>query len=49
MTFVSDRLRWMDEHHRLNGADVQIVYEGERAKLYPWDRPAISLSGRLRR
>ena len=22
----------------LNGADVQIVYEGERAKLYPWDR-----------
>jgi hypothetical protein len=38
MTFVSDRLRWMDEHHRLNGADVQIVYEGERAKLYPWDR-----------
>lgn len=38
MTFASDRLRWMDEHHRLNGADVQIVYEGERAKLYPWDR-----------
>jgi len=38
MTFVSDRLRWMDENHRLNGADVQIGYDGERAKVYPWDR-----------
>ncbi|WP_105132005.1 PriCT-2 domain-containing protein [Burkholderia sp. BE12] len=38
MTFVSDRLRWMNENHRLNGADVQIGYDGERAKVYPWDR-----------
>ena len=38
MAFVSDRLRWMDANHRLNGADVQIGYDGERAKVYPWDR-----------
>jgi putative DNA primase/helicase len=38
MEFVSDRLKWCDENHRLNGADVQIGYEGERPKVYPWDR-----------
>ncbi|KWO47955.1 DNA replication protein [Burkholderia sp. MSMB1459WGS] len=38
MTFVSDRLRWMDENHRLNGADVQVGYDGAQAKVYPWDR-----------
>jgi len=38
LTFVSDRLRWMDEHQRLNGAEVQVVYDGEQPKVYPWDR-----------
>jgi len=38
MEFVSERLRWMDENQRLNGADVQIGYDGERPKVYPWDR-----------
>jgi putative DNA primase/helicase len=36
--FVSDRLRWMDENQRLNGAEVQVGYEGTRGKVYPWDR-----------
>ncbi|MEX3916415.1 PriCT-2 domain-containing protein [Paraburkholderia sp. BR10872] len=38
MEFVSDRLRWMDENQRLNGAEVQIGYDGNRGKVYPWDR-----------
>ncbi|MEX3844288.1 PriCT-2 domain-containing protein [Paraburkholderia sp. BR10882] len=36
--FISDRLRWMDENQRLNGAELQIGYDGNRAKVYPWDR-----------
>ncbi|KLU20657.1 DNA replication protein [Caballeronia mineralivorans PML1(12)] len=38
MEFVSDRLKWMDENLRMNGAEVQIGYDGDRAKVYPWDR-----------
>ncbi|PLZ01765.1 DNA replication protein [Burkholderia sp. WAC0059] len=38
MEFVSDRLRWLDENQRLNGAEVQVGYDGDRAKVYPWDR-----------
>ncbi|RKE39485.1 putative DNA primase/helicase [Paraburkholderia sp. BL23I1N1] len=36
--FVSDRLRWMDENQRLNGAEVQVGYDGNHGKVYPWDR-----------
>jgi len=38
MEFVSDRLKWMDQNQRMNGAEVQIGYDGERPKVYPWDR-----------
>jgi putative DNA primase/helicase len=38
MEFVSDRLRWMDENARLNGSELQIGYEEDRPKVYPWDR-----------
>ena len=38
MEFVSDRLKWMDENQRMNGAEVQIGYDGDRPKVYPWDR-----------
>ena len=38
MEFVSDRLRWMDENARLNGSELQIGYEGDGPKVYPWDR-----------
>jgi len=38
MEFVSDRLRWMDENQRLNGAEVQVGYDGTDGKVYPWDR-----------
>ncbi len=38
MTFVSDRLKWMDENARLNGSELQVGYDGDRAKVYPWDR-----------
>ncbi|MEX3960302.1 DNA replication protein [Trinickia symbiotica] len=38
MQFVSERLRWMDENARLNGAELQIGYDGDRPKVYPWDR-----------
>ncbi|WP_118181182.1 PriCT-2 domain-containing protein [Paraburkholderia phosphatilytica] len=38
MEFISGRLRWMDENQRLNGADVQVAYDGVQPKVYPWDR-----------
>lgn len=38
MEFASDRLRWMDENARLNGAELQIGYDADRPKVYPWDR-----------
>lgn len=38
MEFASDRLRWMDENARLNGSELQIGYDGNRPKVYPWDR-----------
>lgn len=38
MAFVSDRLKWCDEHQRLNGWDLQIGYDGDRPQAYPWDR-----------
>lgn len=38
MEFVSDRLRWMDANQRLNGAEVQVGYDGSHGKIYPWDR-----------
>ncbi|RQR75250.1 PriCT-2 domain-containing protein [Burkholderia sp. Bp9015] len=38
MTFVSDRLKWMDENARLNGSELQVGYDGCQAKVYPWDR-----------
>jgi putative DNA primase/helicase len=38
MEFASDRLRWMDENARLNGSELQVGYDGERPKVYPWDR-----------
>ncbi|KVA55203.1 DNA replication protein, partial [Burkholderia cepacia] len=38
MTFVSERLKWMDEHARLNGAELQVGYDGGQPKVYPWDR-----------
>jgi putative DNA primase/helicase len=36
--FVSDRLRWMHENQRLNGAELQVGYDGAQGKVYPWDR-----------
>ncbi|VWB25502.1 DNA replication primase [Burkholderia aenigmatica] len=38
MAFVSDRLKWMDENARLNGSELQVGYDGDQAKVYPWDR-----------
>ncbi|WP_343666722.1 PriCT-2 domain-containing protein [Paraburkholderia tropica] len=38
MTFVSERLKWMDENARLNGSELQVGYDGSEAKVYPWDR-----------
>ncbi|MBN3787521.1 PriCT-2 domain-containing protein [Burkholderia sp. Ac-20353] len=38
MTFVSERLKWMDENARLNGSELQVGYDGQLAKVYPWDR-----------
>jgi len=38
MTFVSERLKWCDANQRLNGADLQIGYDGDRPQTYPWDR-----------
>ncbi|CAG9262472.1 DNA primase [Paraburkholderia unamae] len=38
MTFVSDRLKWMNDNARLNGSELQVGYDGSEAKVYPWDR-----------
>ena len=38
MEFISERLKWMDENARLNGSEVQIGYDVNRPKVYPWDR-----------
>jgi putative DNA primase/helicase len=38
MEFVSDRLRWMDENARLNGSELQVGYDLDKPKVYPWDR-----------
>ncbi|PAK12574.1 DNA replication protein [Burkholderia ubonensis] len=38
LTFVSDRLKWMDENSRLNGSELQVGYDSDQAKVYPWDR-----------
>ncbi|WP_233342945.1 PriCT-2 domain-containing protein [Burkholderia cepacia] len=38
MEFVSERLRWMDGNARLNGSELQVGYEGDRPRVYPWDR-----------
>jgi putative DNA primase/helicase len=38
MIFVSDRLKWMNENERLNGAELQVGYNGSEAKVYGWDR-----------
>jgi putative DNA primase/helicase len=38
MEFVSDRLRWMDENARLNGFELQVGYDGDRPRVFPWDR-----------
>ena len=38
MEFVSERLRWMDENARLNGSELQVGYDRDRPKVYPWDR-----------
>ncbi|WP_438391705.1 PriCT-2 domain-containing protein [Caballeronia sp. DA-9] len=36
--FVSERLKWAADHQRLNGMDIQIGYDHDVAKVYPWDR-----------
>lgn len=38
MEFVSERLRWMNENARLNGSELQVGYDGDRPRVYPWDR-----------
>jgi putative DNA primase/helicase len=38
LAFVSERLKWCDANQRLNGADLQIGYDGDRPQAYPWDR-----------
>jgi putative DNA primase/helicase len=38
MEFTSERLKWMDVNARLNGSEVQVGYDGDRSKVYPWDR-----------
>ncbi|MFM0698218.1 PriCT-2 domain-containing protein [Paraburkholderia sediminicola] len=38
MEFISERLKWMDGNARLNGSELQVGYDGDRPKVYPWDR-----------
>lgn len=45
LVFFSDRLKWADDHQRLNGADVQIAYDGDRPEVYPWNRARDRLTG----
>jgi len=36
--FVSDKLKWLNNNKRMNTCDIQVHYDGDKAKAYPWDR-----------
>lgn len=38
LAFASDRLKWMDEHQKLNGHELSVYYNDKQAKVYPYDR-----------
>ncbi|MDR1709144.1 MAG: hypothetical protein LBS70_05430 [Candidatus Accumulibacter sp.] len=38
VALMGSRLQWRDENKKLHNADVQIYYNGNKAKAYPWDR-----------
>lgn len=31
-------LKWRDENKRMGSVDVQVHYDGDKGKVYPWDR-----------
>ncbi|MDR0576126.1 MAG: hypothetical protein LBI87_00950 [Candidatus Accumulibacter sp.] len=35
---VGSKLKWRDENKKLHNADVQIYYNDDKAKAYPWDK-----------
>ncbi len=38
LQFANDRLKWMDENKKLNGHELSVFYNGDQAKVYPYDR-----------
>lgn len=38
LQFANDRLKWMDENQKLNGHELSVFYNGDQAKVYPYDR-----------
>lgn len=38
LQFANDRLKWMDENKKLNGHELAVFYNGDQAKVYPYDR-----------
>jgi len=42
--FASNNLQYLDQNRRLNGSDLAIHYEGNKAKAYPHDQERDNLS-----
>ena len=38
LQFANDHLKWMDENQKLNGHELSVFYNGDQAKVYPYDR-----------
>ncbi|QVN18990.1 pentapeptide repeat-containing protein [Burkholderia pyrrocinia] len=38
MEFVDNRLKWCNENQKLNGADITVGYDADKAKVFPYDR-----------
>jgi len=45
LEFVGDKLKWLDEKQRMNGQSVQIHYQGDKAKMYPWNPEKVKDQG----
>jgi hypothetical protein len=37
MEFVGSRMQWLDQNKRMQGQSVQIFYNGDKSKTYPWN------------
>lgn len=38
LSFAGERLQWMNDNQRLNGHELSVYYNDDKAKVYPFDR-----------